>query len=203
MKFLLSFLAFFHLISVPVSPASPAATASIPSPAPVMYHSPVTDYKNRESLKHFGEYFSAASYVGKNAIFPNHYVGYHAGTDLEILPGEADTSVPVFAIGNGKIVFSGPVSGYGQVILEKLDAVTYTALYGHVVPTVKSGQSVSAGTQIAILGQAFSSQTGGERKHLHLGIYRGSGNYFKGYEPTKTALDARWIDPLAFLASHI
>ena len=82
----------------------------------------------------------------------------------------------------------------------------YTVIYGHLKLSdvmVKVGDTVTSGTKLANLGNEYSPQTGGERKHLHFGIYKGKDLYFKGYEPTKTALENRWIDPIAFLNQHI
>jgi murein DD-endopeptidase MepM/ murein hydrolase activator NlpD len=122
---------------------------------------------------------------------------------MEILPGEENNPVPVYAIGSGTVTFVGPVAGYGGVILEKLASDSFTVLYGHVnylASSIKVGDQVAGGRQLTILGNAFSSQTGGERKHLHLGLYKGSGEYFRGYEATMAGLTDHWLDPLVFLA---
>jgi murein DD-endopeptidase MepM/ murein hydrolase activator NlpD len=141
-------------------------------------------------------------YIGKENIFPTQYTGYHSGTDLEILPGEENILVPVYAITTGKIIFIGMVSGYGGVILQTLNNNGFTALYGHLkIDTVnlKVGDTVNAGASLAYLGEGFSYQTGGERKHLHLGIYKGSGLYFHGYETNINLLQKLWVDPVQFL----
>lgn len=160
----------------------------------------------RASYKEFGQYIDKNFYVGKENLFPGQYVGYHAGVDLEILPNELNQNVPVIAVTGGIISYVGFVSGYGGVILEKLGNEGLTVLYGHLKlsPTnLKAGDSVKSGQTLANLGNAFSSETGGERKHLHFGMYKGTDLYFKGYENTEAELSKRWINPLIFLQSKI
>jgi len=110
--------------------------------------------------------------------------------------------VPVYAVADGKITFAGPVGGYGGLILLDIANDSHTALYGHIRLSslqVKTGDSVKAGQELAVLGKPFSSETGGERKHLHFGIYNGKGVYYRGYEPSESALRSKWIDPAAYL----
>lgn len=167
-----------------------------------MWYYPVMHYDQRPSYKSFGQLMTAEFYVGKEKIFPTKYFGYHAAKDLETLPGEENAAVEVYAIGDGKILFLGSVTGYGGVILESLDNTNNTALYGHVKiasAEVKQGEQVKAGQKMVALGDAFSSETGGERKHLHFGIYKGQDIYYRGYEPTLAQLKSRWEDPDNFL----
>ncbi len=166
------------------------------------WYFPLDDYYARPSLKYFSQYIDRNYYIGKENQFPNQFTGYHAGTDLEILPGEENILVPVYAITTGKIIFSGPVSGYGGVILQTLYNNSLTALYGHIKIgsfNFRVGDTINAGTFLAYLGEGFSDQTGGERKHLHFGIYKGSERYFHGYETNLNLLQQRWVDPVKFL----
>lgn len=166
------------------------------------WYFPIGNYAERGSYKMFDQYFDKNSYVGKESLFPTQYTGYHAATDWEILSGEENTDVPIYAVTDGKISFIGPVGGYGGVILLNLANDSYTAIYGHVKlssSSLKAGDSVKAGQFLANLGKGFSSETGGERKHLHFGIYNGKGNYFKGYESSQQAIQSKWIDPIAYL----
>jgi hypothetical protein len=55
------------------------------------------------------------------------------------------------------------------------------------------------GQRITYLGDAFSEETGGERKHLHFGIHKGIDLYFLGHEQTKEDLNLNWEDPTKFL----
>jgi murein DD-endopeptidase MepM/ murein hydrolase activator NlpD len=79
---------------------------------------------------------------------------------------------------------------------------SHTAIYGHLKlssASPKETDSVKTGDFLANLGNAFSSETGGERKHLHFGIYNGKGEYFKGYESSNQAIQSRWVDPGSYL----
>lgn len=166
------------------------------------WYYPIGNFAGRSQYKTFNQYIDKNFYIGKESLFPTQYTGYHAADDLEILPGEENTDVPVYAVTDGTISFIGPVTGYGGVILINLANDSHTALYGHVrisSSPVKAGDSVKAGQKIAVLGKGFSSETGGERKHLHFGIYNGKGSYFKGYESSESVIQSKWIDPAAYL----
>ncbi len=205
MKFILAILVFLHLFTHVQKAPPPVKILPTVTPYVSNWYYPLINTRGRSSLKTFGQYFDAGSYIGKDAVFPNHYLGYHAGTDFELLPGEIDSRVPVYAVSGGEIVFIGQVQGYGGLILEKLFQAPYTALYGHLdLSQVKllNHARVPPGRLLAYLGRAFSSQTGGERQHLHLGLYTKNGLYFRGYEPSLSALNSYWIDPLAFLKSR-
>jgi murein DD-endopeptidase MepM/ murein hydrolase activator NlpD len=167
-----------------------------------IWYYPISDFESRNQYKTFDQYWSKASYQGREALFPNQYVGYHVAADLEINPGEENQDVPVYAVTDGKITFAGPVTGYGGLILLDMANDSHTALYGHINLSslkVKTGDSVKAGQKLAVLGKAFSSETGGERKHLHFGIYNGKGVYYHGYEPSEATVQSKWIDPAVYL----
>jgi len=163
---------------------------------------PIQGFETRNHYKTFDQYWSKASYQGREQLFPTQYVGYHTAIDLEINPGEENQDVPVYAVTDGKITFAGPVTGYGGVILLDMANDSHTALYGHIRLSslkVKTGDSVKAGQELAVLGKTFSAETGGERKHLHFGIYNGKGIYYRGYESSEAAVKSKWIDPSAYL----
>lgn len=167
---------------------------------------PLEKTLERSSDKSFGQYIDKNFYIGKENLFPNQFFGYHAGVDLEIFPEELNQEVQVLAITSGTLSFIGQVSGYGGLILEQLDNQDLTVLYGHLklqVSSLKVGDKVQAGQKIASLGNAFSRETGRERKHLHFGIYKGHDLSFKGYEISQNNLEAKWIDPLKFLQNRI
>jgi len=137
------------------------------------WFSPISDYSERNQYKSFGQYFDKSSYIGREDLFPTQFTGFHAAADLEILPGEENKDVPVYAVTDGKISFKGVVGGYGGVILLDMSNDSRTALYGHLKLSsspLKAGDQVKAGQFLANLGKAFSNETGGERKHLHFGI---------------------------------
>lgn len=165
---------------------------------------PMERYFQRQTVKRFGQLINDDFYKGKETFFPfNRFYGYHAGVDLEVFDSEKDTNVPVFAVGKGPIVYIGNLEGYGGVILQRLDSEDYTVLYGHVKITSLSvsvnDKIVVPGQKITYLGDGFSIETSRERKHLHLGIYKGNDLYFKGHESTEKNLINKWIDPSTYL----
>lgn len=165
---------------------------------------PLENTLQRSQYKKFGQYIDKEFYKGNDQIFPNQFVGYHAGVDLEIFLEEKNQLVPIYAVSDGKIIYYGDVSGYGGLILQKLNN-GYVVLYGHLKlnqTKLKVGDKVKAGEILTYLGDAYSTETGGERKHLHFAIYKGIGQYFKGYEVNKTDLQNKWLDPLLFLKEN-
>lgn len=160
---------------------------------------PIVDFFNRITKKPFGIYITPKT----SPVQPEKFTGYHTGADAEATADEKDIDIPIYAVTDGTLVFAGHVNGYGGVILirHKVGTETVTALYGHLRIssfTKKNGASVKRGDKIAVLGTGFSSETDGERKHLHFGIIKGSTINYKGYVSTKSALSA-WEDPVAWL----
>jgi murein DD-endopeptidase MepM/ murein hydrolase activator NlpD len=111
------------------------------------YYYPMDRYFERQGVKGFGQQIDNNFYQGKESLFPfNRFYGYHTGIDLEISKGEEDKKVPVYAIAQGNIVYIGNLSGYGGVILERIEGENETVLYGHVKITnlpIKTGDQVS------------------------------------------------------------
>lgn len=169
------------------------------------WYFPMVPYKERIQVKDFGTFVDDKFYQGKEGLFPyNRFYGYHAGVDLEILGDKEDKKIPVYAVASGKIIYIGSLSGYGGVILQKLDGESLTVLYGHVKITnlpYRLNDRLEGGTLLTYLGDAFSNETSKERKHLHFGIYKGTGLYFHGHEAGIRDLESHWIDPTKFLES--
>lgn len=166
------------------------------------WYFPIQGFETRQQYKTFDQHWDKNAYKGKEALFPTQFTGYHVADDLEINKGEENQNVPVYAVSDGKITFAGPVGGYGGSILLSIANDSHTALYGHIKLSslkVKAGDSVKAGQELAYLGNAFSSETGGERKHLHFGIYNGKGIYYRGYESSEATVRNKWVDPMAYL----
>ena len=170
------------------------------------WYYPMENYDKRQTVKGFGQYIDDNFYKGKEALFPyNKFYGYHAAVDLEVFPNELNMPVPAYAISSGTVTYVGTLSGYGGVILEKLDNENNTALYGHVRIkdiSYKVGDHINTDNGPVILtylGDEFSAETSKERKHLHFGIYKGTDLYFVGHEPTLAQLEKRWVDPSTFL----
>lgn len=82
------------------------------------------------------------------------------------LPGQKGVQIagtlnqPVRAAHNGEVVFAGTGnSGYGQLIIIKHNADTYSA-YGYLASVnVKEGMKVKKGQQIASMGNSFDGRT--------------------------------------------
>lgn len=163
-------------------------------------------YKDRQRVKAFGQLINDDFYRGKEDLFPfNRFFGYHAGMDLEAFSNEKDSLVPVYAVSSGTITYIGSLSGYGGIILEKLDGENATGLYGHVKTgnmNFKVGDHVTVADKpvvLTYLGDAFSRETSKERKHLHFGMYKGADLYFRGHEENHSLVLSRWYDPTEFL----
>lgn len=166
---------------------------------------PMDDYFERQQVKGFGQNIDDQFYQSKEKLFPfNRFYGFHAGIDLEVFEDENDKLIPVYAVGSGTISYIGTLSGYGGVILLKLDDQNHTALYGHVKITklkFRVGDKVTAGQILTFLGDAFSHETSKERKHLHFAIYKGGDLYFRGHEYSLDTLYSKWEDPNNYLKS--
>lgn len=155
---------------------------------------PVKDALARITKKPFGIYITPAT----SPIQPEKFTGYHTGTDFEIFANETDAVVSIEAIIAGKVVYKQWVSGYGGVLVQsaELDGQPITVLYGHLALssiTAKVGDSLILSEVIGNLGQGYSHDTDGERKHLHLGIHKGSQVVLLGYVSKASNLN-QWVD---------
>lgn len=95
---------------------------------------------------------------------------YHAAED-----GFQPAGSPVFAMADGKVSFSGPMGGYGWLIIIDHPQANIYSLYGHLSPSrwsIKKGP-VQKGELIGYLGD--SDENGGSKEyplitHLHFGV---------------------------------
>ncbi|MEO9329039.1 M23 family metallopeptidase [Gordonia aurantiaca] len=91
----------------------------------------------------------------------------HNGVDIANSIG-----TPVYAVTDGVVLESGPASGFGQWVRVKQDDGT-TGVFGHVDQSfVHAGQRVTAGQQIATVGNRGQS-TG---PHLHYEVWDANDN---------------------------
>lgn len=160
---------------------------------------PVSEALKRVTKKPFGLYVAP----NNSPVKPEKFTGYHTGVDFEILPGEENKDIAVSAVCAGKLLLKKSATGYGGVAVEscKLNGNDITVIYGHLKLSsisIKIGQAITAGETIGILGQGYSSETGGERKHLHLGIHKGVAVNLLGYVPDKKLLSG-WLNALDYL----
>jgi murein DD-endopeptidase MepM/ murein hydrolase activator NlpD len=104
----------------------------------------------------------------------------HYGVDIA-----APIGTPVQAPAGGVVLQAGPASGFGLAVYLQHDDGSIT-VYGHVNQFfVTAGQVVTAGQQIAEVGNRGQS-TG---PHLHFEVHRGG-------------LYASRVDPLPWLSAH-
>lgn len=160
---------------------------------------PLPNALARITKKPFGIYITPAT----SPVQPERFAGYHTGVDLEMYPSEQNVDVPVKALCAGKLLLARYASGYGGVAVESctLDGQAATIIYGHIrLASVapKVGDQLKAGDFLANLGTGYSSETDGERKHLHLGIHKGTSINILGYVQAKGEL-AGWIDGTQYL----
>lgn len=174
-------------------------------PAPVYeqeketFTAPLDNINKRVTKKKFGTYVTPQN----SPVSPEKFTGYHTGWDFEILAGEDNKDVSVAAFCDGKIAYKNNVSGYGGVVIQncKIEEQVMTVLYGHLRLSSVSksvGDELEHGDKIGLLGTGNSSETDGERKHLHFSLHRGAAISLRGYVSSKLQL-LDWIDPAKYL----
>lgn len=164
---------------------------------------PMDRFNERISLNPFGNHLDGKDSprnVTTDIICPTRkgYVGYHTGSDLEIFDDELNSAVPVKSIADGTVRQIGFVNGYGGLIVieHEINGQIYTAYYGHVdisSSSLKKGDLVKTGEQIAMLAPQCSEKNGFTRKHLHFGLHLGKNIDVKGYVSTKNDLN-NWVN---------
>jgi hypothetical protein len=163
------------------------------------FQSPLDRETERVTKKPFGAYVSPQN----SPVQPERFQGYHTGTDFETFPAEQDSDVSVRAICSGDIALKEYASGYGGILVQNctLDNQPVTVIYGHLKLasiTKNKGDALNAGDTIGILGRGYSTDTNGERKHLHLGVHKGPSINILGYVQSKSQL-SNWIDPCSMV----
>ena len=163
------------------------------------FQSPLTRAAERVTKKPFGIYITPKT----SPVQPEKFQGYHTGIDFEIFPEELNIDVPVQAVCDGKLVLKKYASGYGGVAVESCDlsGQPITVIYGHLnlaSINVKAGDNLNAGDFLGNLGKAYSAETNGERKHLHLGFHKGSTINILGYVGSQSQL-SDWLDPCTYV----
>ncbi|MFH1235454.1 MAG: M23 family metallopeptidase [Parcubacteria group bacterium] len=176
-------------------------TAAVTNTAPQVkeFVPPLDRPAERITKKPFGVYITPET----SPIQPEKFTGYHTGADFEILPGEENSDMKVTAACTGVVRVKQTVSGYGGVLIQDctLGGEAVTVLYGHLNKdsiTIKVGETLTQGDFIGNLGKGYSTQTDGERKHLHLSIHKGMGINYKGYVSAQSQLD-EWLGSQQYL----
>lgn len=160
---------------------------------------PISDAQTRVTKKPFGLYVNPQN----SPVKPEKFSGYHTGVDFETKPEEQNIDVPVYAICAGPLVLKKVATGYGGVAVQscKINNEAVTIIYGHLrfLSITKSVKTVlKLNEQIGVLGYGYSVETSGERKHLHLGIHKGSAVVLLGYVPSQGQL-SQWLDFLTLM----
>lgn len=166
------------------------------------FRPPIQKAEERVTKKPFGILIAKET----SPVQPERFAGYHTGTDFEIFPKELNIPVSITAICDGTLQSRTRTNGYGGVAVQSCihDDRPITIIYGHLKLesiTIRPGDSIRQGDLIGNLGDDKSSETDGERKHLHLGIHRGSTANLRGYVSRQSEL-AGWIDPLSLFSSE-
>jgi len=118
---------------------------------------------------------------------------YHAAEDFLRPAG-----TPVYAMADGRVSFSGPMGGYGWLVIVDHPQANLYSLYGHLSPSrwrIESG-TVEKGELIAYLGD--SNENGGSSEHplephLHFGVRAGQRADYPGTGEWRW--QAGWIKP--------
>ncbi len=199
-----------------IQPEPVTLTETTPTPSPTKseeptstptinteWQFPISDAAGRVSKKPFGIYITKQN----SPIQPEKFSGYHTGVDFEVTDNEQNSDVEIKAICNGPILLKKWATGYGGVASQKcnLNSEDVTVIYGHLnIDSVKNnppaggGDELKAGDVLGILGKGYSTETDGERKHLHLAIHKGPGVNILGYVQNKADLQ-NWMDAMTVL----
>ncbi len=163
---------------------------------------PIDNALERITKKPFGIKISPQD----SPVMPEKFSGYHTGVDFEVLLAEASSEIAIKAICDGKLLLKRQASGYGGVLVQscQLNGRAATVVYGHLSlasVNLAIGDNIKAGQIIALLGKGFSTETDGERKHLHLSIHLGSEINIRGYVEEIEQLQD-WLDPMSLLKNN-
>jgi murein DD-endopeptidase MepM/ murein hydrolase activator NlpD len=177
----------------------PDQNGNLASNDPAIFFPPLDKSKERVTKKTFGMFVAPQN----SPIQPERFRGYHTGTDFEIFPEELNTDVSVRAICDGKLIEKKYASGYGGVTVEscQINNEPVTVIYGHLKLSSiakNTGDEIKSGETLGILGSNKSVETDGERKHLHLGIHKGTNINIKGYVQNQAEL-SNWLDPCPYI----
>lgn len=184
----------------PTAPGdSPIDTIIKSTPSADKFHFPIDKGLDRVTKKTFWLQVSPKN----SPVSPEKFSGYHTGTDFETFDTEKDTAISIKAICTGPLLLKKWATGYGGVAVQKceLDKELVTVVYGHlklesIVANINA--ELKTGDMIGVLGKWYSSETNGERKHLHLSIHKWSGVNIRGYVATNGEL-VQWFDPMKYL----
>jgi murein DD-endopeptidase MepM/ murein hydrolase activator NlpD len=152
-------------------------------------------------------------WVDANPYLTKYGLGYHTGADLNLnFPNfNADKGKPVYAAGDGEVVFAQviPESWRGLIVIKHKplpDGKPVFSRYGHVENImVKAGDFVKRGQQISTVG-LFGPEEG-QNYHLHFDIScttildaKNSPRHWPGTD--LNAVKTHYVDPKKFIQDH-
>ncbi len=185
--------------SLPLGPINNNQNIKVSSSTPIEVNKkdtePIFGATARVTKKPFGIKISPSD----SPVNPEKFAGYHTGVDFETTEAEQNIEVPIYAICSGKLILKKQATGYGGVAVQscEINKQAVTVIYGHLkLESIrpKVNEDLKAGELLGILGKGYSTETDGERKHLHLSIHLGSEIVLLGYVQKQTQLSA-WLDP--------
>ncbi len=159
------------------------------------YVEPLPDAKSRVTKKPFGIFITPQS----SPVQPDKFTGHHTGVDFEINDDENNRDVIVYSICSGILKRKGTASGYGGYAVQQcqINDQIIEVVYGHLALASISASvndQLKAGQTLGRLGEQ-GTETDGARKHLHLGIRKGTTINILGYVTDQEDLED-WINPL-------
>ncbi len=159
-----------------------------------VFVAPMPDAKARITKKPFGIFVSP----NNSPVSPEIYTGYHNGVDFEIFENEQDVDVEIKAVCSGPLLEKRVAEGYGGIAVQRcsFENKPITVIYGHLkFSSIKASinQELPQAETIGVLGKGFSAESGGERKHLYIGIYTDTDIDIRGYVQNKNELND-WIN---------
>ncbi|MEK7103461.1 MAG: peptidoglycan DD-metalloendopeptidase family protein [Patescibacteria group bacterium] len=161
---------------------------------------PIDYASERMTKKHFGTYVSP-----DHSLVPNeHFKGLHAAVDFEILDDrEIASEVEIRTVCQGPLVRKEWAKGYGGVVVQEciLNDNPISIIYGHMdIASIvaEKGDIMMPGDRLGNLGDGYSHETDGARKHLHLGFYNGVPADIRGYVPTQEEL-VKYLNPCHYI----
>lgn len=92
---------------------------------------------------------------------------WHNGVDYSTRGGSG-AGADIYAAAQGRVIFAGYESGWGNVVKIQHDHLGYATLYGHLNSiNVSNGQNVNQGQVIGVEGSSGNSSG----THLHFSVY--------------------------------
>ena len=142
-----------------------------------------------------------STYANKSYTYHNLPRKYHLGIDYAAASG---TEIKAFANGTVKAATWDDANGYFVVIQHTISSKTVYSFYAHLASTaVSSGQSVTAGNKIGVIGKTGSAA--GSQTHLHFSVVDKldtSGSYY-GYSTEFTGHAVNWLGTVFYDPDYI